>query len=118
MRPKFSLRSLLLVVALVGAYLASWDATQTYGVVAGTPQRSPMPFIILEDGIPHFKRGASLVLDQERKYYVWFFGDPHALFVREMHREWSGHSQREQTLLMKQVAWARRERIERSSAAR
>lgn len=71
-----------------------------------------MPFIILEDGIPQFKRGPSLVLEQERQYLVWFFGEPQKLFARNMRREWTGQSRREQNLLMRQIAESRKQQIE------
>jgi hypothetical protein len=86
------------------------------GIVPGSAQRSPIPFIITEDGIPHFKRGGSLSLTQERKYFFWFFCEPREILARDMNREWTGKSRREENILIKDIATRRRDLIDKSGS--
>jgi len=107
-RLRFSIRSFLIFVTFLAAYLASWKATKEYGIVAGTAQYTPMPFVIVESGVPHFSnfgnKNEPFVMDQQRIYYCWFFGKQHVIFDRTLVREWNGHSSLERREIMMQIA--------------
>lgn len=81
--PRFRLRTLLVLVTLVAAYLACWAPTRWYGprdvwnaghmptqVVIGhedpPPPRAVAPLLVAVDDMTFF--------DPRRRYYFWFFG--------------------------------------------
>lgn len=73
-RPRFSVRFLLLITAVVAVYLAMWQPTRTRGVrvieqrTGGWNGRAPAPLVILVDE-PGGNSGLA-----ERRAYVWLFG--------------------------------------------
>ena len=107
-RVRFSIRSFLIFIAFVAAYLASWMATKEYGIVPGTAQHTPIPFVIVESGVPHFSNlgtaNEPFVMEQQRTYCIWFFGKQHSMFERTLLKEWNGHSSPERREIMKQIA--------------
>jgi hypothetical protein len=79
-RPRFSVRTLAVVVTLVCAYFGAWAATKRYGVPA-VPAKfpveedtgiiaagSPTPCLVWRDEF-RMKEGGL-----RRKYYLWLFG--------------------------------------------
>jgi hypothetical protein len=93
-RPRFSIRTLLIVVTLVCCYAASWGPTKRYdewdvfnlrpldGVQPGPRLKAVMPLIlgtygfdprfdslVFSDGATHSDRERFV-----RRYYFWFFG--------------------------------------------
>jgi hypothetical protein len=72
LRPRFSLRTLAIVVTLVCAYFGAWEATKRWGIAQlphsdGYPQKySPLPFVVTEVGI-----FASMWRGPNRRYHLW-----------------------------------------------
>src|SRR5262245_14956452 len=61
-RPRFSLRTLAIVMSLVCAYFGAWEATKRYGVpktpfytdpVGVFSASSPLPFIVSQDEVDY-----------------------------------------------------------------
>jgi hypothetical protein len=92
-RPRFSLRTLAIVVTLACAYFAAWEATKRYGVPSsiegdrdlvpekyslGYDNRSPMPFVVRRIEWRPFRRvnksSISIDLKPTSTYHIWFFG--------------------------------------------
>lgn len=84
--PRFSLRTLAIVVTLACLYVRAWEATKTYGVPIAALRdpfssvqdaRSPMPCIVSQDKLEYLgvRSGLSVRrLIKRRTYYVWFIG--------------------------------------------
>ena len=106
---RFSLKTLLILVAIIALYMKSWSLTQDYGVEPETAQYSPVPFVVVERGIPRFRKDVSLDLTEKRTCIVWFFGLRHALFDWEFNESWDGRSRREQNEIIKGFVAARAE---------
>src|SRR5688572_5312529 len=75
-RPRFSIRTLAIVVTLVCAYFGAWEATKRHGIsdMGADPLgevESPMPFIVRQDEIISTD---SVKYATPRRYYFWFFG--------------------------------------------
>lgn len=83
-RPRFSLRTLAIVVSLICAYFGAWGATKSLGPNslplsddARVTTDSPLPFILRQDwrnqvvieeaGLP------TLVEKTDTLYFVWYF---------------------------------------------
>ena len=82
-RPQFSMRTLVIVVTLVGLYFGSWELTKHRGIGLVAPETrrmdrvaplpfdsAPAPFVVSREryyGIPP-KCG------DYREYHIWFFG--------------------------------------------
>ncbi len=89
-RPRFSVRSLAIVVTLICVYLGAWDATQKYGVETIQSQfslpighcttlnqnYSPAPLILARQECDWVVVFGELPETQNRcwRYYVWLFG--------------------------------------------
>ena len=91
-RPRFSLRTLAVLVTLVCAYFAAWEVTKRYGVPTfdprGTPMfkvTSPIPFVLAYEDTHGFgiggiesdggMMGASAMNGPPvTYYYLWLFG--------------------------------------------
>src|SRR5688500_8839522 len=89
-RPRFSVRTLTIVVTLICAYFAAWEATKRYGVTEDHYQfsnldswvgdeQSPMPFVISRCETPamtveQFMNPRFLTPSPRRRYYLWIFG--------------------------------------------
>ena len=83
-RPRFSLRTLFVLVTLVCAYFGAWEATKRYGVRSGNEwpvsspsaafvwnERSPVALIIERtEGVST----ADAAAPTHRRYYLWLFG--------------------------------------------
>lgn len=86
-RPRFTVRTLFLILTLVCAYFGAWEATKKYGVPVEVHHRvntladsvslpkpdasSPMPFVITQTWVRVTQSGP---ISEAREYYVWFFG--------------------------------------------
>ena len=81
-RPRWSIRLLLIVVALLCAYLACWGPTEQRGVsdvadhlgmARNTDASADLPLIV---GVNRFRFGntVNVVKTIDRSYYIWFFG--------------------------------------------
>jgi hypothetical protein len=83
MRPRFSIRTLLILVTIVGLYCGCWEMTKRWGlddagdrqILVGKPadfqgpfHASPGPFVICRDSYD------SSTVRAHREYHVWFFG--------------------------------------------
>jgi hypothetical protein len=87
-RPRFSLRTLGVVVTLICAYFGAWEATKRYGVPSGSrwvvsgdsslspsgndydrvvAAWSPLPLAVVCDETGPF-------INETRRYYLWLFG--------------------------------------------
>jgi hypothetical protein len=74
-RPRWSVRTLVLVVTLVCAYLACWGPTKSYGirdVGAGRASEAIAPLIIAAPMWGEVFADGSVY--GGRCYYLWFFG--------------------------------------------
>jgi len=84
-RPRFSIRSLVVVVTLAATYFACWDATKRYGVdqvedhcsAIGDTAIIDQAKIVVDGGSPiplvvQFETFSSR--DSYCHYYFWFFG--------------------------------------------
>lgn len=80
-RPRFSVRTLVVLVTLACCYAACWRATKTRGVADVTQHVSTNPFLI----DPHSVAWLPLMVktdvstpfggdDRVELYYFWFFG--------------------------------------------
>ena len=86
LRPRFSLRTLAIVVTLVCAYFGAWEATKRYGIQKQSTAEtfyssnwdtgytsyasfdtSRCPFIIVRDAYQNGNK-------QDRVYFLWLFG--------------------------------------------
>src|SRR5262245_44551664 len=66
-RPRFSLRTLAIIVTLVCAYFGSWESTKRCGVKYPAFQDCPAPFVVATN--------TRLVWRMEtRSYDLWAFG--------------------------------------------
>lgn len=107
--PRFSLRSLLLLTAIVAAYLGCWTPTKTRGVRdverrfnesqvtrIAMQTEAYLPLIIaLDDSVAVYvdPRSNDALVIAHRNYYFWFFGFVAKLpFEREVtwHEQYSG----------------------------
>ncbi len=84
--PRFSVRTLAIVVTLVCVYLGAWEATKRYGLtnerheMSPLPVRemSPLPLIIIQTG--WFEGPRTTLYDpygewsHRRRFYLWLFG--------------------------------------------
>lgn len=92
-RPRFSIRTLAIVVTLVGAYFGVWEATKQWGTRLGETTRyinykgnlysyrdvvidanSPLPFVVRRDVYSIPEPPLSVRVNPTRRYYVWLFG--------------------------------------------
>ena len=85
-RPRFSVRTLVIVVTLVCCYLGAWEATKTWGIPAipvsayqASQLTSPCPFVIVnpEDlftNIAELLGDSRAAAEGDREVYFWFFG--------------------------------------------
>ena len=74
-RPRFSVRTLVVLVTLVCSYFGCWEVTKSRGVRDVRRGVSPMPFIVRVDMDSVI--GSASYVDvayRERSYYFWFFG--------------------------------------------
>jgi hypothetical protein len=84
-RPRFSLRTLGIVVTLVCAYLATWQATKKYGIanviktfdISEDVLFTPVPFIIHERSLTSVSAGDSSPYGK----IVWRDGWKHRTFL-------------------------------------
>ena len=66
-RPRFSVRTLAIIVTLVCVYLGLWEATKKWGCSAvGSFASSPAPFVVADED--PFRYTAEV----ERVYYLWY----------------------------------------------
>ena len=83
-RPRFSVRTLVIVVTLVCTYLGCWRATQSLGIrdvkshlgrQVGKAE-STVPFIVAIHELVYFDIDSRHLMGIEltRHYYFWFFG--------------------------------------------
>src|SRR5688572_2982036 len=90
--PRFTLRTLAIVVTLICAYFAAWEATKRYGVgplprpsgVVAIRAHSPMPLVIVEDQLDGPYDNLLVLVARAnsfpplstgtRHYYLWLFG--------------------------------------------
>jgi hypothetical protein len=83
-RFRFSLRTLVILVAVVCCALASWHWTKTRGVKAirqieeNEPTKAVAPFL-LACYADEIHGGVITTMVTKRRYYIWFFG-----FVKEL----------------------------------
>ena len=77
-RPRFSVRTLAIVVTLVCAYFAAWGPTKKYGVPriqarglgqTSVPVASPAPFVLKSVEYDRDSDYPYLI-----RYHLWFFG--------------------------------------------
>lgn len=97
-RPRFTTRTLFILLTLACAYLASWEATKRFGVLPNSTQRAPMPFIVTDESRPNFKMGVDdspLTMECMRTYFVWCWGR-HELFSSQVTQTFPELSRREQ----------------------
>ena len=85
-RPRFSVRTLVIVVTLVCCYAACWGPTKRHGVAALAHEYELTDDIRFHSGpvgIFHTSAAAPLIVRQDedffidcltRRYYFWFFG--------------------------------------------
>ena len=81
-RPRFSVRTLVVVVTLVCAYFGLWEATKTWGIRAAVPEPtrfippySPCPFVIVEPASTiMINANVAVMGGYDRRDYFWFFG--------------------------------------------
>jgi hypothetical protein len=98
-RPRFSVRTLAIVVTLVCTYFGAWEVTKKYGVLEtqlkmgwqnvalpGELQpstyygesSSPMSFVIIRE---EFDVRAGMIFAPQKRYYLWLFGPPLRLLI-------------------------------------
>lgn len=87
-RFRFSIRALLIIVALIGAYFGSWDATRRAAAclpasedrLLSVPERgtcyiqeaaSPMPFMIVCEEL---EADSAAIVVKRKRNYAWLFG--------------------------------------------
>src|SRR5688572_26496760 len=106
-RPRFSVRTLAILVTLVCAYFGAWEATKRFAKNYGELSRihwplhpprypplhpqpqdyyvhesySPLPFIVAQKG-QRYQR----VWEFRRRYYIWLFG---RMFAIPYETEWT-----------------------------
>jgi hypothetical protein len=89
-RPRFTVRTLAIVVSLVCAYFGAWEVTKRNGVPAVSSEvnsestlvrssRAPGPFLVLVDVHRRGKKtntsqGYIIQFDQVRLYHLWLLG--------------------------------------------
>ena len=84
-RPRFSIRTLAIVVTLVCAYFGAWEMTKRYGMATVrlvTSNQiiniaSPVPLLIRLDQVEPLNWRDQWVLTKRvgsRSYYIWIFG--------------------------------------------
>ena len=86
-RPRWSIRTLAIVVTLVCAYFRAWEATKRYGPIGEKLSRdvieestvigcnSPVPFVIQATKIRMIPiTNTSVTYDVRDYYYLWLFG--------------------------------------------
>ena len=84
-RPRFSVRTLVIVVTLVCCYAACWGPTKRHGVAALAHEYELTDDVRYSGtvGIFHTSAAAPLIVRQDedffmdcltRRYYFWFFG--------------------------------------------
>ena len=80
LRPRFSLRTLAILVTLICAYFAAWEATKK--AAGQNASKVLMPFVVWgEESVTDPRTGVKTVLRWH--YYYWFFGYQGELFVLE-----------------------------------
>ncbi len=78
--PRFSLRTLLVLVTLVCVYFGCWEITKRYGVPAvdsmdnGILVSSPMPFVVGCYRLYDKYYGRHDKWEFRREHYLWIFG--------------------------------------------
>ena len=110
-RPTFSIRTMLVAIAVVTAYFVLWDATKQNGMETRKARKCPMPFLIVEYGPPSFgvvgKLNDPFRFRQERRFYLWFFCEPMLIAQREMQNKLdSGLTATQRRQKMKEIARA------------
>ena len=80
-RPRFSLKTLAIVVTLACVYFGTWEATKEWGcpqVLAaywdGEYASSPMPFIVIRSRFTIRITPKGFTTGTDRTYCLWFFG--------------------------------------------
>ena len=86
-RPRFSVRTLAIVVTLLCCYAAWWGPTKTRGVIdvemdaeesllIAAKATSVAPLVLIVEGYQLKLWGRTRVMDspRRRRYYFWFFG--------------------------------------------
>lgn len=93
-RPRFSIRTLAILVTLVCAYFGAWEATKRWGVEKPPVySKSPAPFLVYSakrDPISDIETidGSPISDDQlPRRYYIWLFGLRFELAPDKIHQE-------------------------------
>jgi hypothetical protein len=89
-RLRFSLRTLAILVTLICAYFAAWEATKKYGVAKIRGGSSPMPLMICRNELDLEQTSKGLILTRPRRYYLWLFGPQYML---PFETQWSGDVQ-------------------------
>jgi hypothetical protein len=91
-RPRFSLRTLAIFIAIVGAYFGAWEATKRFGArVPTTSNRffekisdSPAPFLLREQ--THFLDNS--FSEPTTVYYLWLVGPKWKLPLDSKTEQW------------------------------
>ena len=83
-RPRFSVRTMVIIVTLLCTYLGCWRATQSIGtrdvkLLLGRQvgkTESAVPFTVSIHELVHFDSDARRLMgiERTRHYYFWFFG--------------------------------------------
>ena len=100
-RPRFTVRTLVILVSLVCVYFGAWEITKRNAKTRANatiygdndePLRIfntsiPMPFIVVRDEVQYrestSKGGVSLTSEHRRSYHLWLFGPMFRLFYKE-----------------------------------
>lgn len=89
-QPRFSLRTLVIMVTLVGAYFAAWQPTKVFGIPkvnsrglgqSSVPVTSPAPLLIRSI---EYDRNAKAPF--RIRYHLWLFG---IVYTFPFDREWT-----------------------------
>lgn len=84
-RPRFSVRTLAIVVALICAYFGAWEATKKWGVRGMTEEidfgvGSSIPLVIWrreQYNVYHYPLPPEIILT--KRHYFWLFGPTYKL---------------------------------------
>jgi len=80
-RPRFSVKTLAIMVTLTCVYFGAWEATTEWGCPQvlgaywdGTSVSSPMPFLVVRSVFTIKQSRRGFYADTDDTYYLWFFG--------------------------------------------